>query len=89
MTDGTVKTPPHPSTQVQTPTVCRIVQFKDNAGHIMPAIITRVWSDTLVNLTAFPDPSDASLQNAVERPTSVEYDDSLEQPYRWRWPPRA
>ena len=39
-----------------TPTVGRIVWFEDGVRKTQAAIITYVWSDTLVNLTVF-DPN--------------------------------
>lgn len=50
----------------QTPSVGRIVLVPmdprgNNGQHYAPAIITRVWSDTMVNLRVFADSSDAPI----------------------------
>ncbi len=70
------------------PSLGRIVLFRSelsNGALEHPAIITRVWSDTCVNLTVFLDFGAPSLK------TSVTFDES-EAPsaqYSWRWPPRV
>jgi len=51
---------------IVTPSVGRIVHVlggpvERNGADRAPAIITRVWSDTLVNVTAFPD-ADAPMR---------------------------
>lgn len=77
-----------------TPTIGRIVHFRpadgdtaarnnysDSAAEvILPAIITRVWSDTCVNLTIFPDNA------APFTRTSVTFGEAK---FGWEWPPRA
>ena len=72
----------------QKPTICRIVLFhagkdqESNGSAFYPAIITHVWSETCVNLTAFPD-------NGLPTPhTSVPLLEEPGQTYRWSWPPR-
>lgn len=72
-----------------TPTVGRIVLFKStdpanvgNGANEVPAIVTRVWSDTCINCTVFRD---AASPVAV---TSVVYTDDFEasgQGVGWRW----
>lgn len=66
------------------PSVGRIVHYKstDESAHwnhadTHPAIITRVHSDTCVNLTVFPDANES-----VTRTSCV-----LGQ--QWEWPPRV
>ncbi len=77
----------HPETAAPaTPTIGRIVLFRGSApltdAREHPAVITRVWSDTLVNLLVFWD------KNAPGAVTSARYDpDGADQ--TWRWPPRA
>ena len=68
------------------PTVGRIVHFYDRIGALAtPAIITRVVSATLVNLTAFPD-----MTTLLMSYSSVPRIDTHhgEGPY-WEWPPRT
>lgn len=51
-------------------TVGQIVKFRYVSGlDEMPAIITRVWSDFLVNLTAFPDGQMPQTHSSVSRAT--------------------
>jgi hypothetical protein len=47
-----------------------------------PAIITRVWSSTLVNLTVFPDGSTPFCYS------SCPLDESGAKPSTWHWPER-
>lgn len=80
----------------QKPSVGRIVLFRQHASNGIvehPAIITRVWSDTCVNLTVFPDCGVPITKSSVEisDPPRVAGDDadlSLNN-YAWRWPPRV
>ena len=71
------------------PSLGRIVLFRSldsNSAKEHPALVTRVWSDTCVNLTVFPD----NLEPVCK--TSVTQNESLEGPnqdYAWRWPPRV
>lgn len=72
----------------QKPSIGRIVLFrgeKSNGVNEHPAIITRVWSDTCVNLTVFLD------NGAPIVPTSVNHEENLESSTNpaWRWPPRV
>ena len=59
------------------PTIGRIVQFKTEEGTVYPAIITRVWSPTMVNLQVFRD-------LVCEAFTSVPQGDDVRQ---WDWLP--
>ena len=63
----------------QRPSIGRIVLFR-KAGDTLPAIITQVWSQTLVNLTVFTD------GGPTEPYSSVEQGDDERQ---WNWPPRV
>ncbi len=73
----------------QKPSIGRIVLFRSlssNGASEHPALITRAWSDTCVNLTVFPDVGEPVLK------TSVNQNESLEGPNQdlaWRWPPRV
>jgi hypothetical protein len=73
----------------QKPSLGRIVLFRaehSNGATEHPAIITRVWSDTCVNLTVFPDYA------APVAKSSVAFSDDVDNPnglYAWRWPPRV
>ena len=73
------------------PTLGRIVWFKSknpddlgNGAEEVPAIITRVWSDTCINCTVFRD------CNTPMSATSVSMADDFEdsgQYQAWRWMP--
>lgn len=74
----------------QKPSIGRIVHFVYNAVHF-PAIITKVWSPTCVNLYALPNGSDyLGLANPSEPlvATSVSFDESGTCGYSWHWPER-
>lgn len=87
----------------QKPSVGRIVivpvdaiNLPSNGSDVAPAIITRVWSDTMVNLQVFLDAG-----SVVAKTSARLYDDaeaaaagapSAERPYaelRCYWPPRV
>lgn len=60
----------------------------NNGSNVAPAIITRVWSETSVNLRVFAD------DESILRRTSSTYADNLDnldQPHLnyWTWPPRV
>lgn len=69
-------------------TIGRIVHYRDEGGAVVPAIVTAVHSDDLVNLTVFND------GNGLTRgETSVEKQDETDgasiENRRWFWPPRV
>ena len=71
----------------QKPSLGRIVLFRQQLSNDAvehPAIITRVWSDTCINLTVFPD------YGSPDYKTSVVQNESMvegNQERAWRWPP--
>lgn len=73
------------------PSVGRIVHVpadpaENNGADVAPAVITRVWSDTCVNVRVLLD------SDAIEWRTSVVYTDSFDDDanrHRWTWPPRV
>lgn len=68
------------------PTIGRIVLWHgevSNGSVEHPAIITRVWTDTCVNLTVFPDFGVPVLKS------SQVLDEETTQAVGWRWPPRV
>lgn len=77
-----------------TPTIGRIVLFSSNDPEHLgnqakeaPAIITRVWSDTCVNLTVFRDADSPLSMTSV---CLYEGDFAASgQSIAWRWPPRV
>lgn len=72
----------------QKPSIGRIVHYVlDGSGEHRPAIITRVYAPTCVNLHVFGDSGD--LGRDINRyPTSVQYDPSGEASSSWHWPER-
>lgn len=74
-----------------TPTVGRIVIFRQpvneepvNGMREHPAIITRVWSNDLVNLHVFYDGAPSAARTSVVRADDVDLTG-----YTWHWPERA
>lgn len=72
------------------PTVGRIVHFRSLTGESFngthdpqAAIITRVWSESVVNLTVFPDAGTPFSETSV---TFLQSD--LNEPRSAFWPPR-
>lgn len=71
---------------MQKPSVGRIVLFHEQGHEPSAAIITRVWNDSMVNLTVFRDAIAATPR------TSVEHAEPGEEGGRstfWSWPPRV
>jgi hypothetical protein len=71
---------------MQKPSLGRIVLFHELGKEPAPAIVTRVWTDTTVNITVFRDAIDSQPR------TSVEYADPENPAGRsefWSWPPRV
>jgi hypothetical protein len=55
----------------QTPSLGRIVHLigphaNSNGASVAPAIITRVWSDEMINVTVFPDCGTAGAATSVK-----------------------
>jgi hypothetical protein len=82
------------------PTIGRIVHFVNDFAnvqelqHHVPAIITRVWSDTCVNLRVFYDGTNDAPEGSSEWKTSVIYQEPgtpriNPDPRTWHWPERA
>lgn len=66
------------------PSIGRIVLYHDNSDQIEhPSVITKVWTDTCVNLTVFPDHGVPVFNSSVVQ------DEEMKQVYGWRWPPRV
>lgn len=78
----------------QKPTVGRIVHYvpggndpPHNGAEVLPAIITRVWSDTCVNLRVFNDGLwDSGGQGNDFWVSSAMSGTGMRE---WTWPPRA
>jgi hypothetical protein len=83
----------------QTPAIGRIVHLigpyaNSNGSDVAPAIITRVWSDTMINVTAFPDcaaPQTVTSVKLVEdEATASDINAQAEYPQSVAfWPPRV
>ena len=72
------------------PSPGRIVLFRSataNGQDEHPAIVTRVWSDTCVNLVVFLD----NVPIPLSRTSVVQNEDLTQgdQLHAWRWPPRV
>ena len=78
-------------TDMQTPTVGRIVHFYEGQALDKPvaALITRVHSDTCVNLTTFGDGMDPMPVSSVELVASTEPADVGGRSMFCIWPPRV
>jgi len=63
----------------------------NNGATIAPAVITRVWSDKMINVRVFGDnrndtPALTSVELVEELPT---YNPTGEGMHVWAWPPRV
>lgn len=58
-----------------------------NGTRVHPAIITRVWSDTCVNLHVFFDAFPSEVRTSATRLDTPE--DTHNPNSGWRWPPRV
>ena len=76
------------------PTIGRIVIYKTrtsgegdwcNNAEFLPAIITRVWTSTCVNLKIINDGPCDSWRTAV----TLDAADAPQQGHTWRWPERG
>lgn len=62
------------------PSKGRVVFFNDEEGEQYPAIITKVWSDTLVNLNVFADTKGVLIKTSVPQGATGS---------TWQWPSRV
>ena len=75
---------------MEMPTIGRIVHFVKSVGQVRPAIVTHVFSESMVNLTVFSDGSfDPSSEPASRCVTSVECDRDGIEADTWHWPERT
>lgn len=65
---------------IQQPSIGRIVHFVSNTGDHWPAVITRVWSATMVNVHVLPD------LNPAFTFSSCKLDEHAAKPNTWHWP---
>jgi hypothetical protein len=73
------------------PSVGRIVLVpadpaKNNGANVAPAIITRVWSDTCVNLRVLLDSDETTWRTSVVFVNDLA---AAEHTHVWAWPPRV
>jgi hypothetical protein len=61
------------------PTIGRIVLIDEGDGKVRPAIITKVWSNDLLNVMLFVDNEGAQPR------TSVPYEENASGRLRWYW----
>lgn len=72
----------------QKPSIGRIVHYVlDGSGEHRPAVITKVFGLTCVNLHVFGDACDLG-KDINRHPTSVQYEPITETPCTWHWPER-
>ncbi|MBL9187920.1 MAG: hypothetical protein JNK23_10605 [Opitutaceae bacterium] len=74
------------------PTIGRIVGYvlpvtHSRAGQVVPAVITRTWGGTTVQLTPFVDVANDTNPTSNEC-SSVAYDAAGATPRTWHWLPR-
>ena len=78
---------------IPTPTVGRIVRFhpnehdslhKNNSAEFHAAIITQVWTPTMVNMIVFPAYGLPEIRSSVDHGTESEANANS----YWAWPPR-
>jgi hypothetical protein len=92
-TPATTPIPP-PEPVIVPPTVGRVIHYAVGvAGSptptvARPAIITHVWSDTVVNATVFYDPQDEG-RVGCKGPTPATSITLGTGPGTWSWPPRV
>ncbi len=89
--EGVKLPPPPPAPTAPAPTVGRVVHYRPREGEcqrfasmevdVLPAVVTRVWSPSCVNLHVFPEGMNPMWV------TSVEFDAAKEG--CWSWPPRT
>lgn len=79
------------ATPTQKPSICRVVVYRTqhpeaqcNGTKDHPAVVTRVWGDTCVNLKVLPDCG--PIYDVTSR-MLIDPDD--QQADGWFWPPRA
>lgn len=84
------------ASSAQQPSIGRVVLVpmdprNNNGSNISPAIITRVWTETMVNVRVIPDGA-----FPTEARTSLSYTDTVDGLHpengglaRWTWPPRT
>lgn len=60
-----------------------------NGTDVAPAVITRVWNDELVNLTAFPDEGSPLRLTSVRLAESADAATPEQCPTLAYWPPRV
>jgi hypothetical protein len=73
------------------PSIGRIVHVpatpdQNNGSPVAPAVITRVWSDTCVNVRVLLDGPDTPWRTSVSH---VEDLDDAAHSHCWTWPPRT
>lgn len=84
-----------PAWKRQLPSLGRIVivpmdPAKNNGANTAPAIITRVWNDTMVNVRVQPDTASTFMRTSVELADTVPtVDDGGLVPHVWSWPART
>lgn len=69
------------------PSIGRIVHFVNENRQHRPAIITKVFNDTMVNLNVFCDANDSQEEKVTPFRTSVTLDEGVDPSvYTFHWP---
>lgn len=79
---------------MQQPSVGRIVLVpmdpaKNNGSNTAPAVITRVWDDTTVNVHIWPDGWVSEWRTSLNYVDGFPEDSVPRELFRWTWPPRT
>ncbi|MDJ0460586.1 hypothetical protein [Streptomyces sp. H27-C3] len=79
---------------MQQPGVGRIVLVpmdpaKNNGASVAPALITRVWDETTVNVHVLPDGWVSEWRPSVVYVAELPEAEAPGGLYRWTWPPRT
>lgn len=79
----------------QQPSIGRIVHVPmdpatNNGADVAPAVITRVWNDTCVNVQILADAPGTAYRSSLTHVESFDgLDNAPDRLYRWTWPPRV
>ncbi|MFE4649274.1 hypothetical protein [Streptomyces sp. NPDC056707] len=62
----------------------------NNGASVAPAIITRVWTGTSINVQILADAPGCAWRTSLTHVESLDgLDDAHDRLYRWTWPPKV